>query len=239
MLLFEVRGLVRLARSRRAALGSNVLLQVALAAVLLVGINAFSFEHHLRLDWTRDRIFTIPAALQRDLGRLRGETRIVLYQPHTSFGQLAAKPDNYDAAAERKIVEKVKDLVEQFQELGPRFRVEVLDIQEEGFQDKLAQLKKEAPALGKAIESAPENSIFFYSQGDSPSGSAAEGEGKVQRLSFHDIYQLDKLASQEANGGRGNLVLRYQGVEPFARKVLNIDQKKPRVAVAVIHEILG
>jgi hypothetical protein len=242
--LFEMRGAVRLAASRRAALGSNVFLQIALAVVLLVGLNAFSFFHHLRFDWTRDRLFTIPEAIQQDLGRLRGETRIVVYQRHTSFGQLADKQDNYDAAAERKIVEKVKDLVEQFRELGPRFRVEVLDIQEEGFQDKLAAIKKDAPALGKAIETAPENSIFFYSRpGDGDATLATEeatkGQGSVQRLSFHDIYQLDKQASQQANGGRGNLVLRYQGVKPFARRVLNIEEKNPRIAVAVIHEVLG
>jgi hypothetical protein len=226
-LLFEVRGVVRLAASRRAALGSNVLLQIALAVVLLAGVNAFSFFHHWRFDWTRDGVFTIPESIRQDLGRLRGETRIVVYQRHTSFGQLADKQDNYDAAAERKIVEKVKDLVEQFQEFGPRFRVELLDIQEEGFQDRLAALKKEAPKLAEAIDAAPENSILFYAQ------------GKVQRLAFQDIYQLDKEASQEANGGRGNLVLRYQGPGPFARKVLNLDEKQPRVAVGVIHEVLG
>src|SRR5262249_17032719 len=71
-------------------------------------------------------------------------------------------------------------------------------------------------------------------------GERGRGEGgKVQRLAFHDIYQLDKQASQESNDGRGNLVLRYQGVEPFARKVLNLDEKQPRIAVGVIHEVLG
>ena len=139
-------------------------------------------------------MFTIPADLQRDLAQLRGETRIVVYQPHTSFGQLAAKPDNYDAAAERKIVDKVKDLVEQFQELGPRFRVEVLDIQDESFQDKVAAIKKEMPALAEACHRSARPRTASFS---TPTARSSE-------LGFHDIYQLDKESSRQANGGQGN-----------------------------------
>src|SRR5262249_30193382 len=43
---------------------------------------------------------------------------------------------------------------------------------------------------------------------------------------------------KQRDGGRGNLVLLYQGVEPFARKVLNIDEKRPKIGVAVVHEWL-
>jgi hypothetical protein len=226
-LLVEVLGVIRLASGRRSAFGTNVVLQVALAAVILVGINAFSFFHYVRFDTTREQLFTIPAEIRAQLSRLRGETTIVVHQRHVTFGQLSDKPDNYDSAAERKVVEKVQDLVEQFQELGPRFKVEVLDVQEEAYQDKLAALTEGAPELRESIERTPESSVFFYAG------------GKVQRLGFQDIYQLDKQASQEANDGRGNLVLRYQGVEPFARKVLTLDEKQPRVAVGVVHEILG
>ena len=74
--------------------------------------------------------------------------------------------------------------------------------------------------LADAIEKAPENSIFFLSQ------------GRVQRLGFNDIYQLDSEASLTANHGKGNLVLNYQGMGPFARKILNIEEKRPRLAVA-------
>ena len=37
---------------------------------------------------------------------------------------------------------------------------------------------------------------------------------------------------------RVNLVLRNQGVWPFARRALNIDDRKPTVGIAVIHELL-
>src|SRR5205807_7450249 len=49
---------------------------------------------------------------------------------------------------------------------------------------------------------------------------------------------LDKTASRQADGERGNLVLLYQGEQPFARKLLNIDEKRPRVGVLTIHEVL-
>jgi hypothetical protein len=62
------------------------------------------------------------------------------------------------------------------------------------------------------------------------------GVYKVQRVSFKEIFQLDKKKSKEANRDRGNLVMNYQGIEPFARKILNLDQRKPRIAVAVVHE---
>jgi len=81
--------------------------------------------------------------------------------------------------------------------------------------------------LADAIKKAPENSIFFHAK------------GRVQRLGFHDIYQIDKEASASANGGAGNLVLNFQGVEPFARAILNIEARQPRVAVAVVPPALS
>src|SRR5207248_6395708 len=159
-------------------------------------------SHYLRSDWTRNRLFTLPPEIQARLAQLRGETTIVVYQRHKTFGELNDKPEAYDFAAERKVVEKINDLVEQFRELGPRFRVEVLDVEEEGFTRKLEELTQDAKGLRDAIDSATENSIFFAS-GD---------RHTVQRLSFNDFYQLDKTASKEADNGRGNLVLLYQGV---------------------------
>ena len=226
-LLVEIGRGVRLAAGRRGAFGLNVALQIALAALLLAGVNYFSFSHYRRWDLTSDQRFTLTGETRDRLSQLRGETTIVVYQRHKTFGQLSDKPDIYDYAAERKVVEKVKDLVDQFRELGPQFRVVVLDVEEEGYNDKLEDLTRNDKDFRRAIEQAPENSIFFYA------------DGKVQRLGFHDIYQLDKKASEQNNDGQGNLVLLDQGVEPFARKLLYTDEKKPRVAVATIHEVLS
>jgi hypothetical protein len=209
---------------RRGAVSSNAAGQIALAALLLVLVNLFSFTHYLRFDWTGDGQFTLPADLREQLAQLRDETRIVVFLPHTPINPQATHPDNYDAAAEAQIVEKVRDLAEQFQELGPRFRVDVLDVKAKGYSDKLAELTKGSPQLAEAISSAKENTIFIQS-GD-----------HVQRLGLQDIYQLDK---EESKKGGGNLVLRYQGAHPLANKVLNVEEKRPRVAVGVIHEVLG
>ncbi len=232
-LLIELAAVARTMGSRRGAVGSNVILQTLLAAVLLVGVNAFSFHYYQRFDLTRNRDFTLDAALRDQLRKLQTDTTIIVFQKHSTFGAGQAQ-DYYLAAAERKIVEKVLDLVEQFQDVGPRFHVEFLDIQDKGFEAKLKALRRKSDALADAIQTAPENSIFFFV----PKGGAAAKE-RVQRLSFHDIYQLDRKASEEADGQRGNLVLNYQGPEPFANKILNIEEKRPRVAIGVIHEYLG
>ena len=209
---------------RSGAVRGNAVGQSALAALLLLAINVFSFTHYLRLDWTRDHQFTLPADVREQLAQLRTETRIVVFLPHTPINPQATHPDNYDAAAEAQIVEKVRDLAEAFQELGPRFRVDVLDVKAKGYSDKLEALKEESPELAAAVNSTKENSIFI------------QGGDKVQRLGLQDVYQLDK---EESRKGHGNLVLRYQGVGPFARKVLNVEEKRPRVALGVVHEVLG
>jgi hypothetical protein len=233
-LFIEALVFLRLVAGRRSAAGLNAVVQIALATALLVGINLFSyFGYYLRFDWTSAAFgwaqrqppqFTLPEDVRTQLRQLRGETKIVVYQRHKTFGTLSDKPDARDYAAERKVVEKVNDLVDQFREFGPQFRVVVLDVEEEGYDKKLDEETKNAPQLRSAIENATENSIFFY----------AEEPGKVQRLSFNQFYQLDKAGSLE----QGNLVLLFQGIEPFANKVLNIDERKPRVGIAVIHEVL-
>src|SRR5262249_44528812 len=121
-----------------------------------------------------------------------------------------------------------KDLVSLLREVGPQLSVEVLDVEEEGYDDKLDRLTAGAPELRKAIEHAPENCIFIH------------GAGHVQQMSFNELYQLDRAASKE---GRANLVLLGQGedgrgIEPFVRRVLNLGQRRPRVGVLVIHELL-
>ncbi|MFL5243111.1 MAG: hypothetical protein ACJ8FY_13465 [Gemmataceae bacterium] len=230
-LLVELVVLIRTSTGRRSASGLSVVVQGVLATILLIGVNVFSFRHYLRLDWTRDAQFTLPDKTQKELRELTGSTTLVVYKRHKTFGTLNDKPDEYDYEAERKVVEKVNDLVEQFRQFGPQFNVVVLDVEEKGFDRKREELTKSVPELRKALDEAPENSIFFYAK-------EADGKGKVQRLSFNQFYQLDKNASKAANNGLGNLVLRFQSIEPFARRVLNIDDKKPTIGIAVVHELL-
>src|SRR5262249_42991816 len=99
VLLLEVLFSLRNATGRRSALGSNVVLQIALAIVLVVGVNVWSFSHFKRWDFTRDRAFTLAPELAKQLQELRGETTIVVYQQHKTFGRLSDRPpDRYDAA---------------------------------------------------------------------------------------------------------------------------------------------
>jgi hypothetical protein len=226
-LVFEVRGIVGLASSRRGFASVNVVFQVALMLALVVGANVFSFKYHWRFDMTGEKLFTLPDSVREQLLSLRGDTEIVVLQQYVSFGQNAEnKQDKYDFAAQRKIVEKVKDLADQFADLGPRFRVHILDIQDDNYEDKLKAIEKNiSKPLAEAVKRAPENSIFFYSKDNQ----------RIQRLSFSDIYQLDKQGSIDNK----NLVLKYQGVEPFARKIFNIEEKRPRLALAIVHPVLG
>jgi hypothetical protein len=145
---------------------------------------------------------------------------------HKTFGTLTDKRDSYTSEAERVVTEKVKDLVDLFREFGPKFNVVVLDSEAFGYDRALTDLTKDAPELRTAIDSAPENSIFFHAN------------KHVQRLSFNEFLQLDKTASKEAEGGRGNLVLLPQGTESFARRILALQERRPKVAVCVVHELL-
>src|SRR5262249_14621273 len=49
----------------------------------------------------------------------------------------------------------------------------------------------------------------------------------------------EKADSREDGGGRGNLVLSYAGVKPVADRILNVEERKPRVGVLVVHEALS
>lgn len=241
-LLFELKGVYEDMSSRRGAFGLNVFVQIVLAIAVVAIVNVISFNHYWRFDCTSDHAFTLPKHVVDQLAQLRGTTDIIVLQQYVSFGQRTDnKQDKYDLAAQRKIVEKVKDLAEQFQDLGPRFRVQVLDIQDDDYTEKLSAIRKQSAELATAIEQAPENSIFFHTHATAKDAetSAKKEPAQIQRLSFSDIYQLDKQASEQANGGNGNLVLKYQGVDGFARKIFNIEEKKPRIATAIIHPVLG
>jgi hypothetical protein len=224
----EILNLLFLVTGRRTAAGGTAFVATVAAVVLLVCVNVYSFRHPARFDLTRDKQFTLPPHIADELRTLRPEspTTIVVFQQHKTFGTLSDKPDSYDYAAERKVVEKVKDLVERFREFGPRFNVVVLDVEEEGYEKQLDALTKDAPELKAAIAAAPENSIFFHAN------------KRVQRLGFNEFLQLDKTASKAAHDGRGNLVLMPQGVESFARRIFAVQEKRPKVAVAVVHEWL-
>jgi hypothetical protein len=252
-LFLEALIVIRMVAGRRSAFGFSATVQTVLAAALLVGVNIYAYQHYRVFDLTSDHKFTLPTEpvdIPAELAKLNDKTTILVYMRHKTFGPLSDKPDAYDFAAERKVVDKVKDLADQFREFGKQFRVEVLEIEEKGYdakRDKILgalaeealksrnlgdderkkEIKKKTDELRERIEGVPENSIFFFA-GD-----------RLQRLSFNDFYQLDKTASKEAGDGRGNLVLLFQGVGPFARRALDIDQRRPKVGVATIHELLS
>jgi hypothetical protein len=243
-LLVELLAVMRVVAGRRSAFAFNAAVQGLLAVALFVGLNYWSMGHSLRFDWTRGQHFTLPDDLRQSLAALDrdGATNVVVYLRHKTFGSLSDKPDRFDYAAERKVVEKVKDLVALLREVGPQLRVQVLDVEEEGYDEKLKGLTKDAPALRQAIDAAPENSIFIA--GSLPAAGGKPPAEYVQQMSFNELYQLDKVASHADNGGRGNLVLLGQGeegggVRPFVRRILNLQQRKPRVGVLVIHPHLS
>jgi hypothetical protein len=282
LLLVELFGGLFLVAGRKTAVGTNSALQVALAAALLVVVNAISFGTYWRWDLTRDKQFTLAPELVGELKKLRPDspTTVVVLQLHKTAGTLSDKPDAYDSAAERKVVEKVKDLVDQLREFGPRFNVAVLDVQEEGYERQLRELTRTRPGLAEAVAAAPENSLFFYPDGKVQRRPRAEADklaagkpvladpadptrglvytGPIGRMSFTDFLQLDKTASKEATPaereelaglaggtafapgvrGKGNLVLLPRGPAAFVRKVLALEERMPRVGLAVIHPLL-
>src|SRR4051812_48718321 len=59
---YEVTDAVGMVSGKRGSLGAQAVLQVLLAAALLVGVNALSFSWHGRYDWTRNKMFTLDPA---------------------------------------------------------------------------------------------------------------------------------------------------------------------------------
>lgn len=228
-LVVEFLSALFLAATRRTAVGASGIIAVAAAIALLVFVNLYSFRHYERKDLTRDHQFTLPTEVSSELRQLRPDmpTTIVVLQKHRTFGATSEARDAYVSASESKVTEKVKDLVNQFREFGPHFNVVVLDTEQLDYDSQVAALTDKAPQLKAAIDAAPENSILF-----------AAGN-KVQRLGFNEFLQLDRAASRQANGGRGNLVLLPQGVEKFARRVLAVQERRPKIALCVVHGALG
>ncbi len=235
-LLFEAIVVLGYTAKKRSVFGFNVVVQVLLALAVLVGINYYSFEHYTRVDCTRpgesgQRKFTLPEEVRTQLKQLRGDTTIVVVQQRRKAFDGNDEMEDYEAAAENVVIDKVRDLVEQLRDVGPQFKVIVLDAKKKDYRQKLAEATQDAPQLAQAIKDAPDNSIFFYHTDPGKRVS-------LQRLSFNDFYQLDRTRSREADNEKGNLVLLEKGIKPFVNRILNLEQKRPRVGVLVQHELL-
>lgn len=280
-LLLELLGGLFLVAGRKTVVGTNAVLQIVLAVALLVIVNVYSFTHYARYDLTRDAAFTLPPKQVEQLQKLRTDspTTVVVLQLHKTAGTLSDRPDAYDYAAERVVVEKVYDLVDQLREFGPQFNVVVLDVADDRYDQLLRRLTRTRPGLAEAIREAMENSIFFYADGKVRTLPATDAEkynaksvpnpaepgtrlvypAAITRMSFAEFYQLDKTSSREATKaereniaaavgglafapdvrGQGNLVLIPRGRDVFVRKVLALEDRKPKVALAVIHPVLS
>lgn len=234
-LIVELIGGLFLVTGRKSAAGARAVIQVGLAAALLVIVNALSFQYYWRTDRTRDQRFTLAPELVEQLKKLDPNsptTVVVLQMDKTS----ALEPEQSDAlttAAQQKITEKVLDLVDELRELGPRFDVRVLKTKDEDYDARRDEVTAGKPELRTALDSAPENSIFFAAN------------GRVRRLGFNQFYLLDKTASRgkadltaEANKSAANLVLAPQGAAAFVDTVLAVEQKRPRIGVLTIHPLL-
>ncbi len=80
-LLVEIKVGISSVAGQRGAFGFNVILQVVLAIVVVAVLNAISFHHYLRFDWTRDRQFTLsPFRRSCEAGWASSATR-----PRSSF----------------------------------------------------------------------------------------------------------------------------------------------------------
>jgi hypothetical protein len=249
-LLVEVVVILRFAAARRSAFGANAVVQGGIAAALLVGINLYSYSHYRRVDCTRTGEFTLPSDVQKEFRELRPEaatTILVLLQPAKAVSG-NNRDDNLAAAAEKIVITKVRELADELRDFGPQFQVIVLDTREEDFPDKLKKVTRRRPGLTAAIENAPPgNNIYFYAPpdrrsespsstvGDKQAEAGAEG-ARIQRISFEDFYQLDRTRSKGTDKDRGNLVLLNKGVGPLARRILNLEEKRPRIGILVVHE---
>src|SRR5262245_18137358 len=249
-LLVEVVVILRFAAARRSAFGANAVVQGGIAAALLVGVNLYSYFHYRRVDCTRTEEFTLPSDVQKQFRQLRPEaatTILVLLQPAKAVSG-NNRDDNLAAAAEKIVITKVRELADEQRDFGPQFQVIVLDTREEDFPDKLKKVTRRRPGLTAAIENAPPgNNIFFYAPPDRQTESVASTAGdkqaergaegaRIQRISFEDFYQLDRTRSKGTDKDRGNLVLLNKGVGPLARRILNLEEKRPRIGILVVHE---
>src|SRR5262249_28327010 len=162
---------------QRSAFGFNAVAQVVLAVLLLVAVNLISTGWRLpeevrptrpslawmgemkgynaRIDLTREKVFTLPEDLRKELETLdpNSRTTIIVYLRHKTFAGVNVPPEDdvEDVAAAAKVIEKVNDLVELLREAGPRFEVKVVDARSKGFKAKMAELEQQSPELVRPI----------------------------------------------------------------------------------------
>src|SRR5262245_22496600 len=84
---------LRMMAGRRNAAATNSAVQIALVLLLLFGVNAYSFRHYQRLDWTRARQFTLPESITSELSKLRGQSDTVADHRHNTIGRASANTD--------------------------------------------------------------------------------------------------------------------------------------------------
>ncbi|MEZ6141122.1 MAG: hypothetical protein R3B84_11185 [Zavarzinella sp.] len=254
--------------ARRSAVGFNATLQSALIVGVVVVINIFSFQYFLRFDCTRDKKFTLPQDVVQQLKALKQKTTVVIVQKKAQGPRLGGEPDRYDVAAELKQIEKIKDLIAQFRQLGGQFSVVSLNIESDDYEKEYEALTANRPGIGETIQELPQSSILFYAddlvkklplaeatarkeQGLKLYHSRVEGtddalvyENTIPWMSFDEFYRLDKKLSQEANKDaegtpRGNLVMWPQPIQAFTNRVFSVQEKKPRIAFLASHEWLS
>ena len=136
--LVELFAGMRAASAGRSLFGLNAVVQIVLAAVLLIKASTSSPSGTRCASTGRARGNSRSPADRADRSAppQRRNQPVVIYQRqlHRRHG-----PRRQDGPRlrlrrrSRKVVEKVKDLVQQLRELGPHFRVETLDVEEEGY----------------------------------------------------------------------------------------------------------
>ncbi len=66
------------ASTRRASIGANVAVQIALAAAILGMLNYLGMRHYRRFDWTRDRVYTLSEQTESVLRALPRQVDLIV-----------------------------------------------------------------------------------------------------------------------------------------------------------------
>ena len=214
------------------------MLQGALAAVLLVGVNVWSFHHYERVDCTRDRQFTLPAEVRKDLRQLDpdSKTTIIVYsgtrrsaRSPTSRRTITIPPPR------RKVVEKVK------RSGRPAPRARRAATQRRSARHPGARTSSRIGSNRSDTQNAPELTQGHRRRRRKTACSSTPGE---QRQAAHPALELQRLLSAGQDGvARGSRRPRQSRVAlsghgPFAQRLTHLEEKRPRIGIAVIHKVL-